>query len=301
MTFLDWQVENNVTDFFPSKKLYLFVQFFLIFSMVLVLFCVKVAVAWYNLCANVPVSVSTGWPWCQTSVLSRFCQSFPEIRGSERISRWPSHRRRSSWVWPRPGWICVARGPTESDVTIRRRGSSSLRSSSSKPTSAGKTWHTHTQKYKTNKILITWYHIFDVLLIYAGFLLRDQTKSLYLSNFRLLEAVGQSEEAQRALVRYQRELQEHINLKATSLYIDEVTCAQLRESIVIHHFWTVSNRRALHVTVVSFTMQHLYEIKFEFCDIIFVVVWSKLGLKLVFLIDFDLICFHDYSGINPIL
>ncbi|XP_034459898.1 tektin-1 [Hippoglossus hippoglossus] len=53
---------------------------------------------------------------------------------------------------------------------------------------------------------------------------------------KLREAVAQSEEAQCALVRCQRELQEHINMKATSLYVDEVTCAQHRESIVIHNF-----------------------------------------------------------------
>nr|XP_019950539.1 PREDICTED: tektin-1-like [Paralichthys olivaceus] len=53
---------------------------------------------------------------------------------------------------------------------------------------------------------------------------------------KLREAVVQSEEEQRALVRCQRELQECINMKATSLYIDEVTCAQHREPIVIHNF-----------------------------------------------------------------
>ncbi|XP_026197122.1 tektin-1 [Anabas testudineus] len=53
---------------------------------------------------------------------------------------------------------------------------------------------------------------------------------------KLHEAVAQSGEEQRALVRCQLELQENIELKASSLYIDEVICAQHREPIVIHNF-----------------------------------------------------------------
>ncbi|XP_070762517.1 tektin-1 [Enoplosus armatus] len=53
---------------------------------------------------------------------------------------------------------------------------------------------------------------------------------------KLREAVVQSVEEQRALVRCQLELQENIEIKASSLYIDEVICTQHREPIVIHNF-----------------------------------------------------------------
>ncbi|XP_070684963.1 tektin-1 [Pempheris klunzingeri] len=53
---------------------------------------------------------------------------------------------------------------------------------------------------------------------------------------KLQEAVAQSEEEQRALTRCQLELQENIEIKANSLYIDEVICAQHREPIIIHTF-----------------------------------------------------------------
>lgn len=60
--------------------------------------------------------------------------------------------------------------------------------------------------------------------------------SLYLCILRLREAASQSEEEQRALVRCQLELQESIEIKANSLYIDEVICTQHREPIIIHNF-----------------------------------------------------------------
>ncbi|KAM9853546.1 tektin-1 [Aulostomus maculatus] len=53
---------------------------------------------------------------------------------------------------------------------------------------------------------------------------------------RLHAAVAQSEKEQRGLIRCQLELQENIKLKASSLYIDEVICAQHREPIIIHNF-----------------------------------------------------------------
>ncbi|KAI4817748.1 hypothetical protein KUCAC02_011125 [Chaenocephalus aceratus] len=53
---------------------------------------------------------------------------------------------------------------------------------------------------------------------------------------RLREAASRSEEQQRALVRCQLELQENIERKSSSLYIDEVVCAQHREPIIIHNF-----------------------------------------------------------------
>ncbi|KAM7413646.1 hypothetical protein PAMA_020842 [Pampus argenteus] len=53
---------------------------------------------------------------------------------------------------------------------------------------------------------------------------------------KLHEAVAQSEKEQRALVRCQLELQENIEIKASTLYIDEVICAQHRKPIIIHNF-----------------------------------------------------------------
>uniref|UniRef100_UPI003AAF60A2 tektin-1 n=1 Tax=Centroberyx gerrardi TaxID=166262 RepID=UPI003AAF60A2 len=53
---------------------------------------------------------------------------------------------------------------------------------------------------------------------------------------RMREAVAQSEIEQRSLIRCQLELQENIEIKANSLYIDEVVCAQLREPIIIRNF-----------------------------------------------------------------
>ncbi|KAF3834260.1 hypothetical protein F7725_025464 [Dissostichus mawsoni] len=53
---------------------------------------------------------------------------------------------------------------------------------------------------------------------------------------QLREAASNSEEQQRALVRCQLELQENIERKGSSLYIDEVICAQHREPIIIHNF-----------------------------------------------------------------
>ncbi|XP_031151531.1 tektin-1 [Sander lucioperca] len=52
----------------------------------------------------------------------------------------------------------------------------------------------------------------------------------------LCEAAAKSEEEQRALDRCQLELQENIEMKASSLYIDEVICAQHKEPIIIHNF-----------------------------------------------------------------
>ncbi|XP_008300550.1 tektin-1 [Stegastes partitus] len=53
---------------------------------------------------------------------------------------------------------------------------------------------------------------------------------------RLREEVARSEDVQKALVRCQLELQEHIEVKANALYIDEVICSQHREPIIIHSF-----------------------------------------------------------------
>ncbi|XP_035478269.1 tektin-1 isoform X2 [Scophthalmus maximus] len=53
---------------------------------------------------------------------------------------------------------------------------------------------------------------------------------------KLREAVAQSEEEQRAMVRCQIDLEEIIQVKVTCLYIDEVTCPQHKEPIFIHNF-----------------------------------------------------------------
>ncbi|XP_020504254.1 tektin-1 [Labrus bergylta] len=53
---------------------------------------------------------------------------------------------------------------------------------------------------------------------------------------RLREAVVRSEEQQRSLIRCQLDLQENIEFKANSLYIDEVICTGHRKSITIHNF-----------------------------------------------------------------
>uniref|UniRef100_A0A8C2ZC54 Tektin n=1 Tax=Cyclopterus lumpus TaxID=8103 RepID=A0A8C2ZC54_CYCLU len=53
---------------------------------------------------------------------------------------------------------------------------------------------------------------------------------------KLREAVAQSEEEQRALVRCQRELQANMELKTSSLYIDEVVCARHRDPLIMLSF-----------------------------------------------------------------
>ncbi|XP_028276021.1 tektin-1 [Parambassis ranga] len=53
---------------------------------------------------------------------------------------------------------------------------------------------------------------------------------------KLRKEVAQSQKQQRVLLECQRNLQENIDTKATSLYIDEVICTQHREPIVIHNF-----------------------------------------------------------------
>uniref|UniRef100_A0A3P8V6F6 Tektin n=1 Tax=Cynoglossus semilaevis TaxID=244447 RepID=A0A3P8V6F6_CYNSE len=64
----------------------------------------------------------------------------------------------------------------------------------------------------------------------------DEVHQLTTHINRLREAVAQSKEKQRSLIRCELQLQESIGMKSTSLYIDEVICAQLREAIIIHNF-----------------------------------------------------------------
>lgn len=53
---------------------------------------------------------------------------------------------------------------------------------------------------------------------------------------RLREETAQSQEQQRALVRCKLRMEEDVDMKASSLYIDEVICTQLREPVRIHTF-----------------------------------------------------------------
>ncbi|KAG9264883.1 tektin-1 [Astyanax mexicanus] len=53
---------------------------------------------------------------------------------------------------------------------------------------------------------------------------------------RLKEALAQSEMELKALIRSQLILEEEIQIKAHSLYIDDVICTQLHQPITIHHF-----------------------------------------------------------------
>ncbi|XP_060883149.1 tektin-1-like [Labrus mixtus] len=53
---------------------------------------------------------------------------------------------------------------------------------------------------------------------------------------KLREAVARSEEQQKSLIRCQLDLQENIEFKADSLYIDEVICTGHRKSITIRNF-----------------------------------------------------------------
>ncbi|XP_054884230.1 tektin-1 [Poeciliopsis prolifica] len=62
-----------------------------------------------------------------------------------------------------------------------------------------------------------------------------EVEQLNLHIAKLREELALSEEEQRALVRCQMELQDNINIKTNSLYIDEVVCMQLREPVVICH------------------------------------------------------------------
>lgn len=53
---------------------------------------------------------------------------------------------------------------------------------------------------------------------------------------RLKEGLSQSEMELKALTRSQLLLEEEIQVKSNSLYIDEVICTQLRQPITIHDF-----------------------------------------------------------------
>lgn len=53
---------------------------------------------------------------------------------------------------------------------------------------------------------------------------------------RLAEALELSEMELKALASSQLSLEEEIQVKTNSLYIDEVICHQLRQPVVIHNF-----------------------------------------------------------------
>ena len=53
---------------------------------------------------------------------------------------------------------------------------------------------------------------------------------------RMRKAAALSATAQQSLVRSQLELEDNLEVKANSLYVDEVLCGQYREPTVVHHF-----------------------------------------------------------------
>lgn len=72
--------------------------------------------------------------------------------------------------------------------------------------------------------------ISSVFVVYCGLML-----TLF-GHFRLQELLAQSELQLRALARTQLALEEEIQVKSHSLYIDEVSCFQIRQPITIHTF-----------------------------------------------------------------
>uniref|UniRef100_UPI0037E8E8B6 tektin-1 n=1 Tax=Semicossyphus pulcher TaxID=241346 RepID=UPI0037E8E8B6 len=66
--------------------------------------------------------------------------------------------------------------------------------------------------------------------------LLTEVQQLHANITKLRDAVARSKEEERALIRCQLELQENIEMKANSLYIDDVICTQHRKSIVIPNF-----------------------------------------------------------------
>uniref|UniRef100_A0A3Q0T5P8 Tektin n=1 Tax=Amphilophus citrinellus TaxID=61819 RepID=A0A3Q0T5P8_AMPCI len=71
-------------------------------------------------------------------------------------------------------------------------------------------------------------------LVQAQLLADIQHLSAHINKLR--EEAAQSQDEQRALVYCQLKLQEDIDMKTSSLYIDEVICSQHREPIMIHMF-----------------------------------------------------------------
>lgn len=56
--------------------------------------------------------------------------------------------------------------------------------------------------------------------------------------FRLKDTLAQAETELKGLRRQQLSLEEEIQLKENTLYIDEVLCMQMRESLYINSFWS---------------------------------------------------------------
>ncbi|XP_029963546.1 tektin-1 [Salarias fasciatus] len=67
-------------------------------------------------------------------------------------------------------------------------------------------------------------------------LLLSEVQQLTAHISKLREELMRSEEMQRSLISLQLQLQENINVKSSSLYIDEVRCLQHREPVLIHNF-----------------------------------------------------------------
>ncbi|KAK0135803.1 Tektin-1 [Merluccius polli] len=68
----------------------------------------------------------------------------------------------------------------------------------------------------------------------ARLLVEVQELTAYINKMR--KAAALSATAQQSLVRCQLELEDNLEVKANSLYVDEVLCGQYREPTVIHHF-----------------------------------------------------------------
>ncbi|XP_041668280.1 tektin-1-like [Cheilinus undulatus] len=66
--------------------------------------------------------------------------------------------------------------------------------------------------------------------------LLSEVQRLFANNNKLREAVARSEDERRAMICCQLELQEGIEHKADSLYIDEVVCTQYRKSMTSRNF-----------------------------------------------------------------
>lgn len=60
-----------------------------------------------------------------------------------------------------------------------------------------------------------------------------------------MDTLAQAEIELKGLNRRQLSLEEEIEVKANTLYIDEVLCMQMRESISINNFWSVSLAESL--------------------------------------------------------
>lgn len=64
----------------------------------------------------------------------------------------------------------------------------------------------------------------------------SQIMCVYIFPVRLKDTLAQAETELKGLSRRQLSLEEEIQVKANTLYIDEVLCMQMRESVCINNF-----------------------------------------------------------------